>query len=195
MNRADSWGMSSSISPTDTTLPLRERYLGAPTFQAMLGGVEENADLWGAVWRRAAVSDLQVQRAEALAGAWHLLVLSEDWCGDAVNTVPVIARFAELASNVDLRVLARDENPDLMDAHLTGAGSRSIPVVIVLDEHFREVGWWGPRPSALQRWATTDGKSLDKDERYREIRTWYARDKGATTVEEILGVMGAAQSS
>jgi hypothetical protein len=53
-------------------------------------------------------------------------VLSEDWCGDAVNSVPYLARLAELAPNLDLRVLARDENPDLMDAHLT-RGSRSIP--------------------------------------------------------------------
>jgi len=52
-------------------------------------------------------------------------VLVEDWCGDAVNTLPVIGRLAEHASNIELRVVGRDANLDLMDAHLTN-GSRSI---------------------------------------------------------------------
>ncbi len=124
----------------------------------------------------------------ALDGAWHLLVLSEDWCGDAVNTVPIVARLAELAPNTDLRVLARDENLDLMDAHLTGT-SRSIPVVIVLDEEFNERGWWGPRPAALQQWVLGPGRALEKDVRYREIRSWYARDKGVSTLRELVELM------
>ena len=102
--------------------------------------------------------------------------------------VPIVARLAELAPNVDLRVLARDQNLDLMDAHLTGT-SRSIPVVIALDEEFNERGWWGPRPAALQQWVLGPGQALDKDARYREIRSWYARDKGRTTLEEVVGMM------
>ena len=167
---------------------MRERYLGAPEFGEMLASATKNADLWAAVWRRATVPEEFVRRVAALGGAWHLLVLSEDWCGDAVNTVPVVARLAELAPNVDLRVLARDENLDLMDAHLTGT-SRSIPVVIALDEEFNERGWWGPRPAALQQWALGPGQALEKEARYREIRSWYARDRGLTTLEEVVGMM------
>ena len=174
------------------TMTLRERYLGAPEFEAMLAAAEKNAELWAAVWRRAEVSDDAVNRIAALGGAWHLLVLSEDWCGDAVNTVPVVARLADLAPNVDLRVLARDENLDLMDSHLTGT-SRSIPVVIALDQDFNEHGWWGPRPAALQQWVLGPGRELEKDARYREIRTWYARDRGRTSVEEIVAMMGGAK--
>jgi thioredoxin family protein len=170
------------------TITMRDRYLGAPEFGEMLATATKNADLWAAVWRRATVPDEFVQRVAALGGARHLLVLSEDWCGDAVNTVPVVARLAELAPNVDLRVLARDENLDLMDAHLTGT-SRSIPVVIALDEEFTERGWWGPRPMELQRWVLGPGQALDKDARYREIRSWYARDKGRATLEEVVGMM------
>jgi len=173
---------------TETTITMRERYLGAPEFEEMLASAEKNADLWAAVWRRTVVPEELVNRVAALGGAWHLLVLSEDWCGDAVNSVPVIARLAELAPNVDLRVLARDENLDLMDAHLTGT-SRAIPVVILLDEEFNERGWWGSRPAPLQQWVLGPGQALDKDARYREIRSWYARDKGRTTLEEVVGMM------
>ena len=170
---------------------MRERYLGAPEFGEMLASAAKNADLWAAVWRRAVVPDEFVRRVAALGGAWHLLVLSEDWCGDAVNSVPVVARLAELAPNVDLRVLARDENLDLMDAHLTGT-SRSIPVVIVLDEEFNERGWWGPRPAELQKWVLGPGQALEKDARYREIRSWYARDRGLSTLRELVEVMERA---
>ena len=92
----------------------------------------ENAALWRDAARLARVGDDAVARAAAIPGHWHLLVLSEDWCGDAVNTVPIVAKLAELSPNLDVRVLARDHNLDLMDAHLTGT-SRAIPVVIVLD--------------------------------------------------------------
>ncbi len=173
------------------TITMRERYLGPPEFGEMLASATKNAELWAAVWRRAVVPEEFVRRVAALGGAWHLLVLSEDWCGDAVNTVPVVARLAGLAPNVDLRVLARDENLDLMDAHLTGT-SRSIPVVIALDEEFNERGWWGPRPAALQQWALGPGKALEKEARYRETRSWYARDRGLTTLSEVVGMMERA---
>jgi hypothetical protein len=81
-----------------------------------------------------------------------------------------------------------------MDAHLTN-GTRSIPVVMVLDEDFREVAWWGPRPAALQRWFLRDLKSLPKAERVRELRGWYARDRGRATLREILDLIPHRSSS
>jgi hypothetical protein len=170
------------------TTTLRDRYLGAPEFAAVLATAKENAELWAAVWRRATVPEEYTRRVAGLGGAWHLLVLSEDWCGDAVNVVPVVAKLAELSPNLDLRVLARDENLDLMDAHLTGT-ARSIPVVIALDDEFREQGWWGPRPAELQAWVLGPGRALEKDERYRQVRAWYARDRGTTTLEEVVGML------
>jgi hypothetical protein len=167
---------------------MRERYRGAQEFEKMLTTVVKNADLWAAVWRRAKVSDEHLQRVARLEGAWHLLVLSEDWCGDAVNIVPVVAKLVELSPNLDLRVLARDHNLDLMDAHLTGA-SRSIPVVIALDQKYRERGWWGPRPAELQSWVLGPGRALEKAERYRQVRAWYARDAGRTTLDEIVATL------
>jgi hypothetical protein len=185
--QTDSSGMSELIDLTSS----RDRYLGAPEFEEMLATAKENADLWASVWRRATVPEEYLRRVARLGGAWHLLVLSEDWCGDAVNTVPVVAKLAELSSNLDLRVLARDENVDLMDAHLTGT-SRSIPVVMALDDEFREKGWWGPRPAELQSWALGPGRALEKDERYKSVRAWYARDRGKTTLEEVVGMLERA---
>ena len=159
-------------------------------FEAFLPTAEDNVDLWHGVYERARVPADLVARAAAVPGRWHLLVLSADWCGDATNTVPVLARLAEAAPNLDLRVLDRDEHLALMDAHLTGT-SRSIPAVILLDGAYVEHGWWGPRPGDLQRWVLGDGQALEKDERYREVRKWYARDHGRTTVEEVVELLEA----
>ena len=99
----------------------------------------------------------------------------------------MIARLAEAAA-MDLRVLPRDANPDLMDAHLS-SGTRSIPVVMVLDADFRVRAWWGPRPAALQRWYRYEPPSA---ERSRKKRAWYARDRGRTVLAEILDTVERA---
>ena len=83
------------------------------------------------------------------------------------------------------------ENPDLMDRHLTGGRSRSIPVVMVLDQDFEERGWWGPRPGPIQDWVVDEGLALESGDRYKVVRRFYARDKGRTTLEELLELMGS----
>jgi hypothetical protein len=166
----------------------RQRFESAATFEQYLETVVKNRELWLGVYERVRLPEELVEDARAVRGGWHLLALSEDWCGDAVNTLPVIARLAE-AAGWEIRVLSRDENPDLMDSHLTNGRSRSIPVVIVYDENFAEVGWWGPRPSEIQAWVLGEGLAMPSPERYRIVRRWYAKDRGVTTVRELLGIV------
>lgn len=166
----------------------RERYEAGVTMADFVRGAQKNAELWRSLLARAVAPDDLVARARALSGSRHLLALTEDWCGDAVNTLPVVAKLADAVPQLELRALARDQHLDVMDAHLTN-GTRSIPVVIVLDAEFRELGWWGPRPAELQRWALTEGQALAKEERYRAMRQWYARDRGRTTLEEIVALL------
>lgn len=167
---------------------MRDRFENAETFPQYLERVEKNRDLWLGVYKRASVPEELLEAARATGNQWNLVALTEDWCGDAVNTLPVVARLAEEAG-WSLRVLSRDENPDLMDAHLTDGQSRSIPIVIVYDEEFNEVGWWGPRPDTIQRWVL-DNLEMESADRYKEVRRFYARDKGASTLQEILDLMG-----
>jgi len=147
-----------------------------------------NHELWAGIYKHVVIPIDISARVEALRGKWHLLVLSEDWCGDAVNIVPVIAKLTESVSNMDMRILARDENLDIMDTHLTGK-SRSIPIIILLNPRYEECGWWGPRPRALQNWVVEKGLQLSKEERYKEVRTFYARDRGLTTMREIVEML------
>ena len=105
------------------------------------------------------------------------LVLTEGWCGDAANIVPVF-RHIELA-NPDIRVLflLRDENLDLMDQFLTNGG-RSIPKMIVLDADLNETTTWGPRPAEGQA-LMDDMKAQDLPyaEQAEKLQLWYARDR------------------
>lgn len=167
---------------------IRERFHAGATFEELLERPKDNHELWKAIYRRAAIDEQAAERAKAIQHPVHLLILNEDWCGDSVNILPYVARLSEASDHLEMRILSRDKNRDLMDGHLTG-GARSIPVVLVYDADFREKGWWGPRPGPLQRWVIEEGLALPKPDRYPLVRAWYARDKGRTVVSEILSII------
>ena len=87
----------------------------------------------------------------------------------------------------------RDRYPEVMDQYLTN-GSRSIPIVIVLDEYYHEIGHWGPRPTELQAWVMANRATMPKTELYPQVRKWYARDRGETTIREVLEARGCGCS-
>jgi len=173
---------------------MQEHYRRALAFSEYLETVQKNGELWHQVYERARISEQALKELESSVRNWNLLVLSEDWCGDAVNLVPVMARLASEASNLDLRVLPRDENLDIMDAHLTNGRSRSIPIVVLLDENFMEKGWWGPRPRPIQEWFMETGINMTSEERSMHTRHYYAKDKGKTLVCELLELISSVVS-
>lgn len=160
---------------------------GAHGFESFVAASSGNhRPLWEGIYR---LARLPAWALEAAAGSpRRLLVLAEDWCGDAVNTVPFLARLADATPALELRLLLRDANPALMNRYLTN-GSRSIPIVIALDEDFRELGHWGPRPRELQAWVMANRGTMPKQELYPKVRAWYARDRGETTLREVLEVV------
>lgn len=169
---------------------MKDRFAQAETLEEYLELASTNEELWRAVSARAQVPKELVERARVLPPR-RLLVLSEDWCGDAVNTVPLMAALARAVPQFELRVLARDRNLDIMDAHLSN-GARAIPIIIAFDDEFRELGWWGSRPAPLQEWVMSEGKTLSKEARYKEVRRWYANDRGRTTLAEIVAMLEAS---
>jgi hypothetical protein len=148
----------------------------------------EHCGLWQGVYQLARIPEWARSVVPANAGL-KLLVIAEDWCGDATNTVPVVAKLADQEPGLELRVILRDANPEVMNQYLTN-GSRSIPIVIALDENFQEIGHWGPRPTELQAWVMANRGTMPKAELYPQVRKWYARDRGETTLREVLGAAG-----
>ncbi|WP_077327694.1 thioredoxin family protein [Virgibacillus siamensis] len=102
------------------------------------------------------------------------IVLTEDWCGDAMLNIPVLLRLSEQA-NIQVRMLLRDQNLELMDQYLTNGKSRSIPIFIFIDEDGNEVAKWGPRAEIVQEYVDESRKKLppkesdDFDEKAKEM--------------------------
>jgi len=110
---------------------------------------------------------------------WIWLVLTEGWCGDAAQNVPVLNKMAETSDNIEIRFILRDENLDIMDQYLTDGG-RSIPKLICLDaDILEEIGTWGPRPAVIQEKAMEwkNDSSIDKKEWAEKLHKWYADNK------------------
>jgi hypothetical protein len=115
------------------------------------------------------------------------LLLAEAWCGDVANVLPGLWKISEAAENIQLKILLRDDNPELMNEYLTN-GSRSIPKLICFDaETLNEICTWGPRPQPAQKIMNDYKANPDRniDEVKKEIQLWYAKDKSATLQKEM----------
>ncbi|MBM4185879.1 MAG: thioredoxin family protein [Gemmatimonadetes bacterium] len=146
------------------------------------------APLWQGVWRQASAPGWAVDRLKA-GPPVQLLALNHDWCWDAANTVPWIARLAEAVPGTEFKTLLRDEHPEVMDRFLT-RGTRSIPIIFGLGGDFTLLGHWGPRPAALQAWFYQHRHTLPKEQRYQEMRRWYLKDRGESTLRELMAAIG-----
>ena len=115
----------------------------------------------------------------------YWVLLTEPWCGDAANTVPIIALLATLNIRIDLKIFLRDEHPELMNHYLTG-GARAIPKLVCYDKNLVELGNWGPRPKILQTYINElkETNVPSSDELKRQIQIWYNKDTGKSFLNE-----------
>jgi hypothetical protein len=126
-----------------------------------------------------------------LCGTRRVLVITEPWCGDSLAILPVVLKLFRAVGDV-VRIVRRDEHPDLIDHYLT-QGGRAIPIVIVLDEEFNERLHWGPRPAPAQaileshRPDLTAGR-IERSAVFKEIRGFYALDRGTSIVAELVAL-------
>jgi thiol-disulfide isomerase/thioredoxin len=119
------------------------------------------------------------------------VLITESWCGDAAHIVPVINKVAELNSNIDLRIVLRDEHPELMDAFLTSGGC-AIPKLIMIDSETNEViNTFGPRPSQATQMAvdykTEHGKLTPEFK--EDLQRWYNKNKGQNVIEDLVSLL------
>lgn len=114
------------------------------------------------------------------------LVISEHWCGDASQILPVINKVAESSNGkIELKIVYRDENPELIAAHLTN-GSQSIPKLIQLNENYELKLDWGPRPKLAQELVMQLKSDPTKALTYSdELHKWYALDKQKEIIREL----------
>ncbi|MCB0736504.1 MAG: thioredoxin family protein [Bacteroidetes bacterium] len=119
----------------------------------------------------------------------YWLIVTETWCGDAAQAIPVIEKLAALFK-AKTKYLLRDENLDVIDQFLTN-GNRSIPKLILMTKEFEAKASWGPSPAAAKALQLDykNGKYASKDAYKRDLQAYYNENKGADTIGEIVPLL------
>jgi len=160
---------------------------GPDNSEAMLHYTKMNVQRMNRVDKTTVLSDELLSTLNNLKGKYNLLVITEGWCGDAAQIVPVINKVVSAAPDqFTLKLTLRDKNLPLIDAHLTNGG-RAIPVLLILDEEGKLLlPKWGPRPAILQSLlADWKKEGVEMPELAEKLHGWYAKDKTLTTQQEL----------
>lgn len=127
---------------------------------------------------------------DQLKCSFTFLIISEGWCGDAAQILPMINKVVESSSKLDMKIVLRDENEELMNQFLTN-GSKSIPKLLVLDKNNELINTWGPRPSIATKMVVdykNEHGSLDADFK-KDLQIWYNKNKGENIQNDLLKLM------
>lgn len=119
------------------------------------------------------------------------LVLSEGWCGDAAQLLPIMHKMAEMTSSIELKIILRDDNEALMSHFLTHGG-KSIPKLIMLEQAtLKVISSWGPRPMGATK-LILDYKQnygVVDEQAKTDLQKWYLQDKGISTQSELIHIL------
>jgi hypothetical protein len=118
------------------------------------------------------------------------LIITEGWCGDAAQNIPVIEKIAAENENIETRYLLRDENLELMDQYLVNGG-RAIPILVSLDaETLKEIDHWGSRPAIAQAYLMEmKAAGIEKKAMMENLQRWYLANKEQAIQEEFQSLL------
>ena len=136
------------------------------------------------------LSEDMISKIHTLNEPQTWLVLTESWCGDAAQTMPILNKIANENANINFKIVLRDEHLELMDAFLTNGG-RSIPKLIALDKGNNVLYSWGPRPTVATK-MVADYKAVNgglDPEFKKALQVWYNKDKGKSVQEDFIAFL------
>ncbi|MFY0601865.1 MAG: thioredoxin family protein [Cyclobacteriaceae bacterium] len=146
-----------------------------------------NAQRSKRIYKTIALNESLVSKIESISTPQTWILITESWCGDAANSVPIISSLADINPKIELQIVLRDSNDELMSEFLTNGG-KSIPKLIALDEDTNVLFTWGPRPKEAQdlydTWKNSENKVPYKEFQI-EMQKWYNKDKGQSLQEEL----------
>ena len=120
------------------------------------------------------------------------LVISEAWCGDSAQCLPIIHKISELNEGINLKIILRDENDELINQYSTN-GSKSIPKLICTNSLTNsEIGNWGPRPTeitSMVKSLKSQNPTISHDEFVKQLHFWYAKDKGLSLQADLYSLI------
>jgi hypothetical protein len=126
----------------------KEQFKQGMTLDQYLAQMGTNKDKFVEFLQTIKIAPEDKQALEKYGKKLNVLVITEDWCGDALYNVPVLAKMVEGNPNIEMRIFLRDKNKELMDQYLNQGMYRSIPVFAFFDESMKEVARFIERPPA-----------------------------------------------
>lgn len=178
-----------------TDLLKQGRSTGPEQSEALLNYSKLNNNRMKRLDKTFTVSENAKNQLKNLSGKYIWLVISEGWCGDAAQILPVINKIAAVSENIALRIVLRDENEALMNNFLTNGG-KAIPILIMLYANTLEVlNTWGSRPSTATKMVMEEKEKHGiLDDAFKErLQLWYNNDKGKTIENDLLKLLEVAQ--
>ena len=162
----------------------RERFEQGMTFQQYLDQLGTNKETFTKFLSEIKIRPEDREALAKLGRKLKVMVITEDWCGDALYNVPVLAKLVEGSPNVEMRVFLRDKNPDLMDQYLNKGMFRSIPVFAFFDENMNEVARLLERPEKITEELEKKMLEVRRAMRAENLERW--RQDVVTEVKNLL---------
>jgi hypothetical protein len=150
----------------------RERFAQGMTVQQYLDQMGTNKDTFVKFLDEIKVKPEDKKALESLGKKLKCMILTEDWCGDALYNVPVLLKMIEGNPNIETRVFLRDKNPDLMDQYLNKGMFRSIPVFAFFDESMNEIARLLERPPKVTEELEAKMLEVRKAFRAEKLESW-----------------------
>lgn len=187
---------------TATSVVTPERYAQGMTYDEYMNRIKVNKarfeEYYAGVRLESGQADALRELAGTAGGPARMMVIGEDWCGDVVRELPVLARVAE-AAGLELRIFPRDENHDIMNEFLKEGRYMSIPVAVFYDNGHQYICHWIERSQAANREqgeieaairaAQPDISDQDFGRQRRARTAARAADWQKATVDELVGML------
>lgn len=133
----------------------RERFNAGETYATYRARILAGGGLTQELLERSeaglAAAEIDTSTFAALPSRLRVLVLHFDACSDSADTLPILNRIEQETGKIEVRIIERDDNPDLRDSHLLRGIFAAVPVVIFLDEDGNEIGFFTERPDAITK--------------------------------------------
>ncbi len=129
-----------------------------------------------------------IEKMKSIKEKYFWIVIAESWCGDAAQNLPIINKLATLNNKIELSIILRDENEQIMNMHLTN-GTKSIPKLICLNEQKELIGEWGPRPAEIAKQVSEyklSNPQVTHDDFVKNLHLLYAKNKGLALETELV---------
>jgi len=150
----------------------KERFAQGMTVQQYLDQMGTNKDTFMKFLGDIKIKPEDKKALDALGKKLKVMVITEDWCGDALYNCPVLFKLVEGNPNIETRVFLRDKNPDLMDQYLNKGMFRSIPVFAFFDENMNEVARLLERPPKVTEELEAKMLEVRKAMRAEKLEPW-----------------------